>query len=315
MGRSIIVGVDGSNESTDAAVVAASLARSLDRHLVLAHVAADPNVFHYGDRRHRDVQRRHVLDAGNDLLESVADEIDEQTAERRVVIGQLGTDRLASSLAMLTRGERADLLVVGSRPRHAVVGALLGGPAGSPTAWLASQSACPVAVVPRGAGRRFEEHQAQTGSIVCGVDGSPGSDRARVVASELANRLGVSVLPVFATHSHDVGEDGDVLHVTGGNPAATLSEVATWSRARLLVVGMRAAEARRRSVSRRLAARAPVPVVIVPPGVRLPRFTPDRTTEPVVTARRRQAQAPSPGIRARESAPISEGYERLRHLV
>ena len=76
MRRSIIVGVDGSSESTDAAVVAASLARSLDRRLVLAHVAADPNVFHYGDRRHRDVQRRHVLDAGNDLLESVADEID-----------------------------------------------------------------------------------------------------------------------------------------------------------------------------------------------------------------------------------------------
>jgi nucleotide-binding universal stress UspA family protein len=315
MRRSIIVGVDGSSESTDAAAVAASLAHSLDRRLVLAHVAADPNVFRYGDRRHRDVQRRHVLDAGHDLLESVADEIDEQAAERRVVIGQLGTDQLANSLALLTREERADLLVVGSRPRHLVVRALLGGPAGSPTAWLASQSACPVVVVPRGAGRGFEEHQEQTGSVVCGVDESPGSDRALVVASELAGQLGVSVLPVFATHSHDVSEDGEVLHVTGSNPAATLGEVATWSRAPLIVVGMRASEARRRSVSRRLSARAPVPVVIVPPGIRLPRFTPDRT-EPVVTARRRQAQAPpSPSIHAWEGVPISEEYGRLRHLV
>jgi nucleotide-binding universal stress UspA family protein len=315
MRRSIIVGVDGSSESTDAALVAASLARSLDRRLILAHVAADPNVLPYGDRGHRDAQRAQVIDVGHDLLEAVADLIGEQTAERRVVIGQLGRDRLANSLAMLTREERADLLVVGSRPRHPVARALLGGPAGSPTASLASLSACPVVVVPRDAGRRFEEHQTQIGSVVCGVDGSPESGRALLVASELASRLGDSVLPVFATRSHDAGYVGDVLHVTGGDPAATLGEVATWSRAPLLVVGMRAAEARRRSVSRRLAARAPVPVVIVPPGVRLPRFTPDRT-EPVVTARRRQAQArPSPSIHAQESVPIGKEYERLRHLV
>jgi nucleotide-binding universal stress UspA family protein len=315
MRRSIIVGIDGSSESSDAALVAASLASSLDRRLVLAHVAADPNVFAYGDRRHRDEQRAQVLNGGRDLLESVANVLDGHPAERRVMIGRSGRDRLADNLAMLSREERADLLVVGSRPRHPIVSALLGGPAGSPTAWLASQSACPVMVVPRGAGDRFEEHQAQAGSIICGVDGSPGSDRARVVASDLADRLGVSVLPVFATLSHDVGENGDVLHVTGGNPAATLGEVATWSRAPLIVVGMRASEVRRRSVSRRLATRAPVPVVIVPPGISLPRFTRDRTTEPVVAARRRPAQAPSPGIRAWESAPISEEYERLRHLV
>ena len=54
---SIIVGVDGSSESTDAALVAASLARSLGRRLVLAHVAADPNVFAYGDRGQRDAKR------------------------------------------------------------------------------------------------------------------------------------------------------------------------------------------------------------------------------------------------------------------
>ena len=187
--RSIIVGVDGSSESTDAALVAASLARSLGRRLVLAHVAADPNVFAYGDRAQRDAKRTQALEAGRDLLEAVADVIDEP-AEKRVVIGPLGKDRLADNLAMLQRQEEADLLVVGSRPRHPLVRALLGGPAGSPTAWLASLSACPVLVVPRGAGARFEEHQAQTGSVICGVDGSPGSDRALAVASDLASGLG-----------------------------------------------------------------------------------------------------------------------------
>jgi nucleotide-binding universal stress UspA family protein len=306
MRRSIIVGVDGSSESTDAAVVAGFLARSLDRRLVLAHVAADPNVFHYGNRSHREVQRRQVLEAGNDLLESVADEIGEETAERRVVLGEVGPDRPVNRLAMLTREEPADFLVVGSRPRNPVARALLGGPAGSPTAVLASQSACPVVVVPRGARGRFEEHQTQTGSIVCGVDGSPGSDRARAVALDLAVRLGTSVLPIFATPSHDVGEDGDVLQVTGGSPAATLGEVATWNRAPLLVVGMRAAEARRRSVSRRLAALAPVPVVIVPPGISLPRFTVDRPAEQEAPTRRQARTRPSLGIRGGGRASVPD---------
>ena len=298
--RSIIVGVDGSSESTDAALVAASLARSLGRRLVLAHVAADPNVFAYGDRNQRDAKRTQALEAGKDLLEAVADVIDEPT-EKRVVIGPLGKDRLADNLAMLQRQEEADLLVVGSRPRHPLVRALLGGPAGSPTAWLASLSACPVLVVPRGAGARFEEHQAQTGSVICGVDGSPGSDRALAVASDLASALGLSVLPVSATHSHEIDEDGGVFEVTGGDPADALSEVASWNRSPMIVVGMRASEVRRRSVSRRLAAKASVPVLIVPPGIPLPRFAPDRKREPAVAPRRRRVQvSSSPSIGTRQ---------------
>ena len=107
MRRSIIVGVDGSSESTDAALVAASLARSLDRRLVLAHVAADPNVFAYGDRRHRDERRAQVLDAGRDLLESVANVLDGQPAERRVMIGRSGrTDSLTTSPCSRARSAR-----------------------------------------------------------------------------------------------------------------------------------------------------------------------------------------------------------------
>jgi nucleotide-binding universal stress UspA family protein len=137
--------------------------------------------------------------------------------------------------------------------------------------------------------------------VISGVDGSPGSDRALAVASDLAGGLGLSVLPVSATHSHEIDEDGGVFQVTAGDPADALSEVASWNRSPMIVVGMRASEVRRRSVSRRLAAKASVPVLIVPPGIPLPRFAPDRTKERAVAPGRRRVQvSSSPSIGTRQ---------------
>ena len=59
MRGSIIVGVDGSPEATDAARAAASLARGADRRLVLAHVAADPPVFPLREHRGSPAATRH----------------------------------------------------------------------------------------------------------------------------------------------------------------------------------------------------------------------------------------------------------------
>src|SRR4051794_37330108 len=61
----IIASVDGSQGSTDAARVAAALARGLGRRLVLAHVADDPAVFPYGDRWLREAQRRRAMQRSN----------------------------------------------------------------------------------------------------------------------------------------------------------------------------------------------------------------------------------------------------------
>jgi nucleotide-binding universal stress UspA family protein len=273
MERSIIVGIDGTHEATDAARVAASLARDLDRRFVLAHVVAEPARIRYGDNARREAQREQLIDEGDDLLQATSLEIGEESAATRVVLGRIGRGYVEDRLAMLSREDHADLLVVGSRRRHPILRTLLGGPAGGSAASLASMSACPVLVVPRGAGPRFEEHHGTGGSIICGVDGSTGSDAALEVATHLATRLGVGVLSVTADVSENAGDDG-ILHIHDPNPVRTLTEVASWNLSPLIAVGMRASEARRRSVSRRLAATAPVPVLIVPPNVRLPRFSP-----------------------------------------
>lgn len=286
MRRSIVVGVDGSDGAIEAALVAVSLAHNLDRRLVLAHVAADqprPPYGAYVDRGPREARRKQLLAGGGELLEAVAYEIGEPTADQRVVLGRLGSGYVEDRLAMLTREEDADLLVVGSRRRHPLVRALISGPAGSPTASLASMSACPIVAVPHGTSRGFED-QTSFGSIVCGVDGSLGSDRALVVAADLANRMGLRMLPISTGRSHRLGEDGNILEVPGRDPAATLAEAASRNQAQLIVVGMRSPEERRRSVSRTLASEAPSPVLIVPPRIRLPQFKSARVVEPALAA-------------------------------
>jgi nucleotide-binding universal stress UspA family protein len=187
MHGSIIASVDGSHGSTEAARVAAALARDLGRRLVLAHVADDPPVFPYGDRWLREAQRRRAMQRGNELLDAVASEVGDPTARRRIALsGLLHGDR-QDRLEALIREEHADLVVVGSRPGGVLTRALLGSGVDS----LASSSHCPVVVVPPGGESTFaDRRRARFRSIVCGVDGSPGSERARVLAEALADRLG-----------------------------------------------------------------------------------------------------------------------------
>ena len=63
------------------------------------------------------------------------------------------------------------------------------------------------------------------------------------------------------------------VQVEVGDPAEVLARAAERDRASLIVVGMRGRETLIPSVGRDLAAMAPVPVLIVPPDSRLPRFT------------------------------------------
>jgi nucleotide-binding universal stress UspA family protein len=134
----IIVGVDGP-DAVAAATLAASLAPRLGREVVLVHVAADPPVFPYGDRRLRELQRREAIAGGVRLLTEVADAADALSAQRVVAFGQA-----AERLATLAQTRQADLLVVGSRARRVLARALLGGVSGS----LVTTSPCPVVVVP-----------------------------------------------------------------------------------------------------------------------------------------------------------------------
>lgn len=268
MHRSIMVGVDGSREAACAARVAASLGRRLDHGLVLAHIANDPHVFPYGDRWVRSVERRRATERCTELLEDVATEIREPTARKRIVLSGAIQGRVKDRLVALSCEEDVDLLVVGARDRSAPAHALLG----SMYVPLSRDAGCPVLVVPRKAASDPWDRQ-EPRPIICGVDGSVESDRARVVADELADRLGAPLLPFFVDRSGRPADARSHLRVYGPDPAGGITELARRARAGLIVVGTRGRQPLLGSVSRALVAKSRTPVLIVPPAARLPRFT------------------------------------------
>ena len=264
MQKSIVCAVDGSRPSRSAAQVAAQLARTLNLRLVLAYATEDRPTFPYGDRRLAEVQRRRAIEDGRELLEAVATELPADRPDLRVVFGTP-----VEGLSAVCSDEAAELLVVGSRGRGPLASALLG----SVSAQLASTAAYPVLVVPAPeAAERFLAREASGGSIVCGVDGSPESERALQVAAGLAERMMLELLPVYVDDvtrgDASVGDDGRV-QVDHGDPVDGLRRRALADDARLIVVGSRGRGALSAavlgSVSGALAATAPLPVLVVPP--------------------------------------------------
>jgi nucleotide-binding universal stress UspA family protein len=126
MNGSIVTAVDGSPDATEAARVAAMLARHLGRRIVLAHVAVDPPVFPYGDSRRRAIQRRHAIRRGRRLLDDIATAIGVPAAKKRVTFPGLVNGEVEQRLADLCREEEADLLLLGSRTEGVVMRALFG---------------------------------------------------------------------------------------------------------------------------------------------------------------------------------------------
>jgi nucleotide-binding universal stress UspA family protein len=265
--RSIIAAVDTSAGAAAAARVAASLARGLDRRLVLAHVADDPPVFPYGDRWAHAVQQRRATEGASDLLERVASAIEWSAAERRIVFSGALHGSVADRLAALSREENSDLLVLGPRRRNALTRALLG----SVSASLMSNAACPVIVVPPDA-RQGADPSRPLGPIICGVDGSVESIRARHVAEGLADRLGVLMIPIHVEESQRE-RDASQRRREVGDSSAALAQLASRLQAGFIVVGRRDRKTPLGSVSESLVAEAQAPVLIVPPAVSLPRFT------------------------------------------
>jgi nucleotide-binding universal stress UspA family protein len=264
MQNSIVCAVDGSRPSRSAAQVAAQLARKLNLKLILAYATEDRPTFPYGNRPLKELQRRRAIEEGRELLETVAAELPADAPDLRVVFGTP-----VEGLSTVCNEDAAELLVVGSRGRGPLASALLG----SVTAQLASTAACPVLVVPAPeAAERFLASEASGGTIVCGVDGSPESERALHVAAGLAERMMIELLPVYVDDGKrrhaSVGDEGP-LHVDYGEPADGLRRRAVGDDGRLIAVGSRGRGALSAavlgSVSGALAATAPVPVLVVPP--------------------------------------------------
>jgi nucleotide-binding universal stress UspA family protein len=266
MRRSIIAAVDGSREATEAARVAAWLALSLDRRLVLAHVVDDPPVFPYADRWLKNAQRRQADCRGADLLDEVADEIGEPEARRRLVLRGLLYGDVVDRLRGLCREEQTDLLVVGTRARGRLAHALLG----STAATIARRAVCPIVIVPPGVADDVTDPASEPrDAVVYGYDSSPAATRARLVATDLADTLGLRELSAtMSAPSADDSPNGLPFEVASAR--AALTEAAERTRARLIVLG---SDGRRVGlISDQVAASAGVPVVVVPPTARLPRF-------------------------------------------
>jgi len=268
----VVVGVDPSDSARDAALWAADLAAAQGHPVEFVHVV--PNRTDV-----RPAWLRELVDAA------------ERTGGSPVTAGcEQGT----VFDVLLTRSQRAGMVVVGSFGRDAPAGLLVG----STALTLVALAGCPVAVV---RGGREGLGPPRGGPVVVGVDGTPGSDDALVLAAGLAASLGARLVAVHAWSDLEDGPEG--LHRSSeswseraasveelldrqlarvplpvsverrpvaGRPSRALLELA--EEARLLVVGphRRTPEGARRlgSTSQELVEFAPCPVVVARPNRR-----------------------------------------------
>ncbi len=119
----------------------------------------------------------------------------------------------ATALVRASRG--ADLLVLGSRGRGRVAGALLGSVAFAVT----SRAECPVVVV-RG---EVERRPGPDAPVVVGVDDSHGADEAVVFAADVAERWGAPLVVVAAWTVPDIT-------VVDGYSAVDVTPLVEWAR-------------------------------------------------------------------------------------
>lgn len=293
----IVCGVDGSTGGRRALEAAAALRQRLGGELAAVHVIADaPD----GGRPYETALRlsmRHAVQHGERQLDSALASVPlAEGAERRVEKGP-AADRLAAT----AREEEASLLVVGSRGLGRLKTALLGSvsrtlagrspcplvvvPEGAELPFAEPEALC------------SDEQEA---TVAAGVDDSEHARNATRFAGRLASRLGRGLVLVHADRSgapasgwggarypwgapsdRPVGSDTLVrargLAPTGvpveivlerGNVEPALVRAAVKRAADLIVVGSRGLSPLRAalwgSVSTRLAASSPRPVVIVP---------------------------------------------------
>ena len=123
--KRILVGVDGSKESLQAALLAANLAHQTHRAIELAHVLPDavpmpPEAF----STELAIWRKDIAEQGTKLLREVRDRVDRPDTESRSTLVE--SARPAEALAELAKEPDIDLVVVGHRGRSVVARTLLG---------------------------------------------------------------------------------------------------------------------------------------------------------------------------------------------
>jgi nucleotide-binding universal stress UspA family protein len=250
----VLVGIDGSEESREAARQAATL---VDGELTLfASYDVSPAIVggtgtNVPDYLDEDLQRK----AATDALRRAREEVATASPTGKIVRG-----RPADALISEVEREHDTLLVVGSHGHGRVAGFVLG----STATEVIHKAPCSVLIA-----RRRNVGDGFPNKVVVGVDGSPESATAYAVARELSERLDVELWPVVAHGGKEVDRRGVDLIVgrhreeLPDEPVSAL--VAAAAGADLLVVGSRGLHGLRAlgSVSERVAHQARSSVLIV----------------------------------------------------
>lgn len=196
--KPVLVGYDGSDDSSAAVLWAAHHAAAAKLPLVVVHCWVWPyfteklgpvaGIEDSGLRR----QAEKIVAEGHDL--AVRSEAGLDVRERLIV------GFPANTLTELSA--EASLLVTGTRGLGGFAGLLVG----SVSLHLASSASCPIVVV--------REAESAHEAVLVAVDGSPESDRAVGVAVDFAVTLGKSLQLVHVQH-HERNAPADA---RGGNP-------------------------------------------------------------------------------------------------
>jgi nucleotide-binding universal stress UspA family protein len=256
--RRILVGVDGSPESREAARQSALLLDAEGELTLLAAYGVPPALTGgngFGIPVYLDLEAQH--DAARLALDGVREEL-EGAVESRTLLAR---DTSWGALIREAHRERATLIAVGSRGTGRARGILLG----STTTELVHKAPSSV-IVARKADPGFPR------AIVVGIDGSPESAAAYAVALQLSARSGTTLRAVVARGGKGVDERlvatilGHGYEGVPEKPVPALVEAA--ADADLLVVGSRGLHgiSALGSVSERVAHRAASSVLIVRNG-------------------------------------------------
>lgn len=195
-GAPVVVGVDGSEASTQAVTLATHLAAARGRPLRVVHafiwpefhVPLGPDPYGPAEGGLAHAAERIVADAAS---------LATTTAPGLAVSGDVVDGPVVPVL--LEEARHAALLVLGHRGLGGFTGLLVG----SVAVQLAAHAACPV-VVMRGDPDR-------TRDILVGVDGSPAGEHALRFAFEEAAFRGVGITALHAYTHPVVGDPGDML--------------------------------------------------------------------------------------------------------
>ena len=254
----VLVGVDGSPESMEAARQAASLltpAGSLT--LVSAYNLATAVVGGGGMAAPVYDDEASLIERADEALEAARTEISETTT---LTTRRLRGGRPWEELLREAEREHASAIAVGTHG----IGRLRGIVLGSTPTELVHKAACSVLIARAGV-------TSPPATVVVGVDGSPGSKRALEVAQALGARFGARLRPVVAYGGPGVDADAVTQALAGeerfeqppDEPVTAL--VAAGADADLIVVGSRGLHGLRAlgSVSERVAHEAPCSVLVV----------------------------------------------------